>query len=87
VGKYFGEIALIMKSRRSATITSKNYSNIGQITIEDFNQMVSLYPEVVKGFKNNLVRYQDINRCYMKFLMVNVNYFKDLDVETYELLL
>ena len=51
-GTYFGEIALISnQNRRTATIQTKNYSNIGHITKETFNEIVTIFPEVKNSMK------------------------------------
>lgn len=67
-GTYFGEIALISnQNRRTATIQTKNYSNIGHITKETFNEIVTIFPEVKNSMKQNLIKYQDKYRCWQKF--------------------
>ena len=84
-GCYFGEIALISsQNRRTATIQTKNYSNIGHITRETFNEIVTIFPEVKNSMKQNLIIYQDKYRCWQKFLLLNIDYFRDLSLETYE---
>jgi len=57
-GSYFGEIALISNQhRRTANIQTKNYSNIGHITKETFNEIVTIFPEVRNAMKQNLIKY------------------------------
>ena len=45
-GKYFGEIALITNQRRTATLQTKSYCNIGWIEKETFDQMITIFPDV-----------------------------------------
>lgn len=34
--------------------------------------------------KQNLIKYQDKYRCWQKFLLLNIDYFRNLSIETYE---
>ena len=45
-GSHFGEIAIITGTRRTATIQTKNYSTIGQVTKEHFLELFQIFPEV-----------------------------------------
>ena len=53
-GSYFGEIALITQQRRSATVSTRNYSTIGSIDLETFNEMCYLFPDVFLKIKSNM---------------------------------
>ena len=84
-GQYFGEIALIQsQNRRTANIQTKNYSNIGHITRETFNEIVLIFPSLRINMKQNMIKYQDKYRCWMKYIILNVQFFRDLSIETYE---
>ena len=51
-GTYFGEIALISSNnRRTATVQTKSYSNIGHITQETFNEIITIFPDVKNAMK------------------------------------
>lgn len=56
-GKYFGEIALITEQRRTATVVTKNYSNIGYIDKDTLNQILTIFPDVKKKMKENFIQY------------------------------
>ena len=44
-GDIFGEIALITKNRRSATVKSKNYTTIAALSQEKFTDICNRFPE------------------------------------------
>ena len=46
LGTYFGEIALISNFRRTATVQTKNYSNIGLIDQQTVNEIFTIFPDV-----------------------------------------
>lgn len=84
-GMYFGEIGLIQnQNRRTANVQTKNYSNIGHITKETFNELMTIFPDLKLAMKQNLIRYQDKYRCWQKFTLLNIEYLRQLSVETYE---
>lgn len=50
-GTYFGEIALISNVRRTATVQTKNYSNIGLIDQQTVNEIFTIFPDVKNYMK------------------------------------
>ena len=44
-GDHFGEIALIHKCKRSATVISTNYNTLATLIAPRFKEIVSEYPE------------------------------------------
>lgn len=51
VGEYFGEVALMTQQRRTATVITKSYSNIGSISRETFDEMLIVFPDLQKYLK------------------------------------
>jgi len=45
-GEFFGEVALMSKGKRTATIKTENYSTISHINEQGFNDMRDRYPEI-----------------------------------------
>ncbi|XP_063720665.1 potassium/sodium hyperpolarization-activated cyclic nucleotide-gated channel 1-like [Symsagittifera roscoffensis] len=45
-GAYFGEICLLTKCRRTASIRAESYCNLYSLEVEDFNDVVREFPEV-----------------------------------------
>ena len=77
-GEYFGEIALITKQRRSATVKTKNYTTIGSIDEETFSEMCYLFPDVFLNIKTNMKKYQDRYKVWQKVQLAKVSYFHQL---------
>jgi len=51
-GSYFGEIGLISTTnRRTATVQTKSYCNIGHITKKTFNEIITIFPDVKNAMK------------------------------------
>lgn len=54
-GKYFGEIGLITHQRRTATVQTKNYSNIGFIENDALTKILTIFPDVKRKMKQNMI--------------------------------
>lgn len=55
-GDYFGEIALIFGSLRTANIESFNYCTLAYLRIEHFKKLCSICPEVYTWIKQHALR-------------------------------
>ena len=44
-GDHFGEIALLYKCKRSATVISGNYNTLARLVAPAFKELISEYPE------------------------------------------
>jgi CRP-like cAMP-binding protein len=44
-GDHFGEISLIYKCKRSASVISRNYNTLAKITSNRYRELVAEYPE------------------------------------------
>jgi len=84
VGKYFGEIALITGNRRTATIQTKNYSTIGMITADHFDELCHLFPEIKKKLHDGMINYKDPYKKWQKIQLQNINYLKEISQVTLE---
>ena len=56
-GQHFGEIALLTGSKRTATIQTKNYSTIGMVSQDNFNELLHIFPDIKKKLNDSLVQY------------------------------
>jgi CRP-like cAMP-binding protein len=50
-GGFFGEIALLFDTKRTATIVSRTYCDMFNLTKEDFKKVLRQFPEQSKGIK------------------------------------
>lgn len=73
--EYFGEIGLIYKVNRTATVKTIGYCSYAILAGKDFDYMLSIFPE----FKENLISmsadYKDPWKSYIKRLISRVKYF------------
>lgn len=53
-GDHFGEISMIYKCRRSATVASLNYNTMAKLSEDSFRGLISEYPEYLKFLKRHL---------------------------------
>ena len=43
-GNYFGEVALLFNCLRTATVRANNYCTIAELSKENFDEMIMLFP-------------------------------------------
>ena len=58
-GKFFGEIALIMRCERTASVKTSNYVVVGAIGKFEFRMLCDKYPDLLKGLKKFMIHYHD----------------------------
>lgn len=85
-GQHFGEIALLTGSKRTATIQTRNYSTIGMVSQDNFNELLHIFPDIKKKLNDNLVQYQDKYKQWLKNQLLNIVYFQQLRTNTLETL-
>ena len=74
-GQYFGEIALLTESKRTATIQTKNYSTIGMVQADNFNELLHIFPDIKKKLHDSLMCYQDKHKQWLKSQITYISYF------------
>ena len=66
-GEHFGEISLIYRCSRSATVVSRNYNTLAKLDYQNFTSLMIEYPEYEKLLKNYiLTTYNDSKTKFMK---------------------
>lgn len=74
-GDYFGEVALIKKCKRTATVVSKNYSTIAELSANNFNLLIQRYPMVKESMSRYLaISYNDKWKKFTKRSLRNIDY-------------
>jgi CRP-like cAMP-binding protein len=53
-GDHLGEISMIYKCQRSATVISRNYNTMAKLSENAFRELISEYPEYLKYLKHHL---------------------------------
>ena len=76
-GDHFGEIALIYKCKRSATVISSNYNTFARILKPRFREIVSEFPEYETCLKNNAIKtYRDKKIQFILRMIKRVEYLQ-----------
>lgn len=78
-GVIFGEVALLTKLKRTATIVSEEYSNCAYLNNDDIEQIEHNFPHIVKQFKNQIKDYKDEIMNFRRLMVRNIHYLKDLN--------
>lgn len=75
-GSYFGEVALLKKCKRTATVTSRNYGTLAELKQDDFEVMMKYNP-TIKSMMNEHIHkeYNDRWRKFMHRSLRNIDYF------------
>lgn len=66
---YFGEIALMNNTVRSATVKSRNYCVIGRVAGSHFTTILLKFPSMKKTLITNIEMYQDQLKVWHKSLI------------------
>ena len=81
-GDHFGEIAMIYKCRRSATVVSSNYNTFARVTKPRFREIISEFPEYEVALKNNAIKtYRDKKIQFVLRMIRRVEYLANVDDE------
>lgn len=76
-GDHFGEIALIYKCKRSATVVSSNYNTFARILKPRFREVVSEFPEYETCLKENAIKnYRDKKIQFILRMIKRVEYLE-----------
>ena len=78
-GVVFGEIALLTKLKRTATIISKDFTNCAYLAKEDVEQIKHNFPHITKQFKDNIRDYKDDKMNFRKLMLRNIHYLRELN--------
>lgn len=63
-GQYFGEVALVLRSRRTASIRSRLYCEVCVLTRDIYNKVAELYPEDALEMRNIILsKYSNIKHA------------------------
>jgi voltage-gated potassium channel len=80
-GDYFGEVGLIFKTKRTATVRTAVYSNLAAVSSSDFYALASQFPDIVEHLKGNISKYKDGWRCFQLNAINKVPYLRNLSLD------
>jgi CRP-like cAMP-binding protein len=78
-GSIFGEVAILTKLKRTASIVSDDYSNCNYLTVEDVAEIDENFPHILKQLRHKIWDYKDDNMNFRKLMIRNVHFLRDLD--------
>lgn len=83
-GAVFGEVAILLKTRRTASIRCKDRCTVGALSEEHLRELIRSYPELQKYFLQNTKKYKDNWKMYQISLLSDVDYLADIPFITKE---
>ena len=78
------ELAICTKSRRTATVKSKNYCVTAMLHKSDFDELVERFPDFYAKLRKHSRRYKDDRRKQLKEAIRRITYLRELPEETVE---
>lgn len=79
---YFGEIALVYDSVRSATVTCSNYCTLGKIHLRTLYEVCAKYPFFRKALINAIQLYDDHSKVFLNSVLRDVPYLANCSEDT-----
>lgn len=83
-GDLFGEVALLCKCNRTATVKTTSYSLIANLHKKDFDTVCRIYSEFQINLKHKMKQYQDTLKTFTKQMLLGVDYFRKCSDSTIE---
>ena len=84
-GDHFGEIALIYKCKRSATVISSNYNTLATLIAARFKEVISEFPEYENCLRQHIISeygdQKDPKITFTRRMIKRVHYLKNVDNE------
>lgn len=77
-GDIFGEVALLFKTRRTASIKAKERCTVGALSADNFIDLLSTFPEVENWMRTETQKYNDHWKNYQINILSKVDYFAPL---------
>ena len=74
-GDFFGEVSLITTARRTATVLTKNYCTIAEMSKYDFLDLLDRFPYYKRAMHNHLHTYQDDWHSFLIKSIQKIPYF------------
>ncbi|MEE6458183.1 hypothetical protein FKM82_000199 [Ascaphus truei] len=76
-GSYFGEICLLTKGRRTASVKAETYCRLYSLSVENFNEVLEEYPMMRRAFET--VAIDRLDRIGRKNSILQQRFQKDLN--------
>ena len=84
-GEVFGEIALLYRTNRTASVHSLNYCTIAAINSQSLADISEVYPSIITRMKRQARKYRDPWKAFLRRLLRGgIHYFADASEELIE---
>lgn len=77
-GSHFGEISLLYRTKRSATVIAKYYLTCAKLDRANYNELLQIYPNLNELIKSHFLLYDDPLRIWMEISMNQIPFFEHL---------
>mmetsp|Transcript_29533 Transcript_29533/g.44946 ORF Transcript_29533/g.44946 Transcript_29533/m.44946 type:complete len:100 (-) Transcript_29533:2161-2460(-) len=74
-GEFFGEISVIRKALRTATVKSSNYCTMACLNKTIFFDLCGIFPEIMIKMKLKSLEYKDTMKRFKLLLVNQISYF------------
>lgn len=81
-GDHFGEIGIIFKCQRSASVVCRNYNTLARLSGGRWRELVAEYPEYEECMKQYIrTKYKDAKIIFLLDMLRRVEYLRDINEE------
>jgi CRP-like cAMP-binding protein len=77
-GDHFGEISLIYRCKRSATVISRNYNSLARLQFAHWREIISEFPSYYEHLRCWVYSYQDERKRFVMKMLEAIPVFKGL---------
>lgn len=86
-GDMFGEVALLYKTNRTATIITQTYSKVAILSEHHFSQAIKQYPALETSLRQKAGAYKDYWRQFLKRSVRLVPYMRGLKKDKFNIVI
>lgn len=87
VGSYFGEISVLFKIPRTATVKSVEFTTLAVLSSSQLDILFSRYPKIKKLMYAGICKYKDPNRIFIEKRLGKLKYLSGVDIKTFDRLI
>ncbi|CDW82933.1 cyclic nucleotide-binding protein [Stylonychia lemnae] len=80
-GQFFGEVALLTKLKRTASLKSSEFTNCAYMNKDDLKTMEHYYPHIVQQFKDKIREYSDPKMHFRRLMIKNLHFLRNMSDE------
>lgn len=77
-GQLFGEVAVLYKTKRTASVRCKGQCTVGELSMEVFGELFNNFPEIHHSLVHQSRKYDDHWKKFQIDILERVDYLKGL---------